>query len=414
MDLCTSDFDRGAFKFLRRINNMPATVFSKEDNLRIDPKRFDVLDALIDDFIAKEYKQFFVVRAHRFGTPVYEYIAGHNSKPYGLTQDSITPVFSCTKPITAVLIMKLQEDGLLDVCDPVKNYLPWLGDGKEGILIWHLLTHTSGIVDEDFFKFCGDFCKQEYELEKPNDGASHEDWEEYYNKVKEKMGLPNNATGDEIAHYYLERFTLTKAPHELMSYGMTAFNLLGDIITAVTGQNINDYAREVLFNPLGMNNSYFIVPEDKYDQVIGRKERSKGHPWINSQNCMSNTHAQNGLKTTVVDLCRFCDMVLSQGQLDNINILSPASIREMSENHNYDMKSVWDTWSLGWNLRGKKKDDAGVLRSSVSLEHGGWAGCKMLCDPKYGLSVAIFSGEWEQSTKSGLNNIINVIYSALR
>jgi CubicO group peptidase (beta-lactamase class C family) len=77
------------------------------DDLTFDKKRFELLNALIDNFIAKEYKQFFIVRVHRSGVPIYEYAAGENSKPYGLKQDSITPVFSCTKPITAVLIMKL-------------------------------------------------------------------------------------------------------------------------------------------------------------------------------------------------------------------------------------------------------------------------------------------------------------------
>lgn len=393
---------------------MPATAFAQDTNLFINPERFDVLDALIDSFIEKEYKQFFIVRAHRFAKPIYEYAAGENSKPFGLKQDSITPVFSCTKPITAVLIMKLQEDGLLDVCDPVIHYLPWLGAGKEGILVWHLLTHTSGIVDEDFFTFRTDFCKKAYGLVQPSDEDSHEAWDEYHNKIREKIGLSENATEDDANHFFLERFTPAKAPHEVMSYGMTAFNLLGDIITAITGQSIDDYAREALFKPLGMNNSHFIVPESKYDQVIGRKEHALGYPWINTQNCMDNIHAQNGLKTTVADLCLFNDMVLAQGQLNGINILSPASIREMSENHNFDLKNVWDCWSLGWNLRGKKKDDAGVLRSSISLEHGGWAGSKMLCDPQYNLSVAIFSGEWKKSTKSGVNNIINVIYSSLR
>ncbi len=391
---------------------MPATFIG--DQLNVDKKRFELLDALIDNFIEKDYKQFFIVRVHRAGVPIYEYAAGENSKPYGLKQDSITPVFSCTKPITAVLIMKLQEDGLLDVCDPVIHYLPWLGKGKESILIWHLLTHTSGIIDDDFFKFCKEYCKNEFGLNEPDDDASHEEWENYRNKLKEKAGLPQDAARSDIDHYFLERFTLTKAPHEIMSYGMTAFNLLGDIITAVTGKNINDYAKEALFDPLGMTNSFFIVPEEKYNQVIGRKEQAQGYPWINSKDCMRNTCAQNGLKTTVIDLCRFCDMVLSQGQYNGINILSPASIREMSENHNFDLKNPWDSWSLGWNLRGRKKDDAGVLRSAISLEHGGWAGCKMLCDPQYSLSVAIFSGEWKNNVKSGLNNIINVIYSAIR
>lgn len=393
---------------------MLMTNLSNDCKLRLNEERFYVLNKLIDSFIEKNYRQFYIVRAHRFGIPFYEYTVGENSKPYGLKQDSITPVFSCTKPITAVLIMKLQEDGLLDVCDPVINYLPWLGSGKEGIHIWHLLTHTSGIIDEDFFKFCAEYCVKEYGLEKPDDKATHDAWEEYRKTVKEKIGLLDNATRDDVDHYFLERFSLTKTPHEMMSYGMTAFNLLGDIITAVTGQSINDYAREALFQPLGMNDSFFIVPEEKYEQVIGRKENAMGYPWINSPDCMNNIHAQNGLKTTVTDLCRFSDMILAQGELNGKIILSPASIREMSENHNYDLPSAWDSWSLGWNLRGKKKDDAGILRSAVSLEHGGWAGSKMLCDPVYNLSVAIFSGEWNQATKSGINNIINVIYSSLR
>jgi len=393
---------------------MPATKFADDSKLCLNTERFQILDALIDSFIEKNSKQFFIVRAHRNGVPVYEYAAGENSKSYGLKQDSITPVFSCTKPITAVLIMKLQEDGLLDVCESVMDYLPWLGSGKEGILIWHLLTHTSGIVDEDYFKFCNEFCVKEYGLEGPKEDASKEDWDVYNNKRKEKMGLPVCAKRSEIDRYLLERFTPTKSPREIMSYGMTAFNLLGDIIEAVTGKNIDDYAREALFSPLGMTNSFFILPEEKDDQVIGRKEGTVGYPWINSKSCMNNICAQNGLKTTVADMCRFCDMVLAKGELDGKIILSPASIREMSENHNYDIVSAWDSWGLGWNLRGKKKDDAGILRSAVSLEHGGWAGSKILCDPVYNLSVAIFSGEWEKWVKGGLNNIINVIYTALR
>lgn len=392
---------------------MPITKKASDSKLCLHTERFQVLDSLIDDFIQKNYKQFFIVRLHRFGVPVYEYAAGQNSKSCGLKQDSITPVFSCTKPITAVLIMKLQEDGLLDVCDPVIDYLPWLGKGKEKILIWHLLTHTSGIIDEDFFKYCEEFCLHAYGFKKPKDKDSAKEWDSYHNKVKEKMGLKKEADRSEVDHYFLERFTLTKSPREVMSYGMTAFNLLGDIITAVTGKGIDEYARETLFTPLGMKNSFFIVPKAKYKQVIGRDKKAMGYPFINSPDCMNNTCAQNGLKTTVTDLCLFSDMVLSKGEYDGKIFLSPASIREMSENHNFDL-TVWDSWSLGWNLRGKKKDDAGVLRSAVSLEHGGWAGSKILCDPAYHLSAAIFSGEWEKGGKSGINNIINVIYSALR
>ena len=393
---------------------MPGTMYAANQELKINQERFPVLDALIDRLVSEKHKQYFIVRAHRYGVPIYEYAAGSHLKPYKLQQDSISPVFSCAKPITAVLMMKLQEDGEIDLCDSVYGYLPWLGKDKEEIKIWHLLTHTSGIIDEDFFRFSDEYCQTSFGLEKPAEEASREDWQAYRKSVLEKAGLPEDASREVQNHYFLERFTLTKKPREQMSYGMTAYNLLGDIITAVTGKNIDDYAKEVLFQPLHMTNSHFIVPEEKYAQVIERAEESTGYPWINSPDCMKNTCAQNGLKTTVVDLCRFGDMVLGKGTWNDTIILSPTSVREMSDNHNFDLPSSWDSWGLGWNLRGRKKDDAGILRSSISLEHGGWAGCKMLCDPMYGLSLSVFSGAWSLGRKNGVNNIINVIYSSIK
>ncbi|MHC1694091.1 MAG: serine hydrolase domain-containing protein [Eubacteriales bacterium] len=393
---------------------MPAKSQPNLKELHVNTERFEILDQLIDRYIEQKYKQFIIIRACRYGEPIYEYCAGVNTKSYGVRQDCITPVFSCTKPVTAVLIMKLQEDGLLDVCDPVISYLPWLGAGKEGILIWHLLTHTSGIIDEDFYNFRKDYCETSIGLKAPGDDAKSEEWDAYRDSVKEKIGLSKESSRREVDNYFLEHFALTKKPREVMSYGMTAFNLLGEIITAVTSKSIDQYASEALFEPLGMLDSHFVVPPDKYDRVIGRKENAMGYPWINSEGCMNNSFAQNGLKTTVVDMCRFCDCVLGKGELDGKIVLSPASIREMSDNHNFDISGVRNTWSLGWNLRGRKKDDAGVLRSEVSLEHGGWAGAKVLCDPMYGLSAAIFTGEWESPKKHCINNIINVIYSSLR
>jgi hypothetical protein len=87
----------------------------------------------------------------------------------------------------------------------------------------------------------------------------------------------------------------------------------------------------------------------------------------------------------------------------------------MSRNHNHKLSAInpWDSWALGFNLRGQKKDDAGVLRSEVSLEHGGMCGCKFIADPVCGISIAVMTGEYKVPCKNVYFPINNMIISAL-
>ena len=395
---------------------MPATKQAYENKcLKISAGRLEYLDTLLDGYLKEDYRQFFIVRAHRFGVPIYEYCGGTSTKEYGIKQDTISCVFSITKPMTSTLIMKLLEDGLLDITDPVSNYLDcFKSGGKDGIMLWQLMTHSSGIIDEDNDNFKNQYIEK-LGLTRPDDDASDEIHEEFNRQLKIKLGLDENAPYSDIHEYIFSKFTPTKYPGEIMAYSNTGYYYLGKVIEKVSGMTISDYGRKVLFEPLGMVDSFYSLPEDRFHRVVGRNERCIEHEWLNTEDHYKWPGAMGGVKTTVIDLCRFGDMLLNKGTLDGVRVLSPASIREMSVNHNLNIANpaAWDSWGLGFNLRGTKKDDAGVLRSEFSLEHGGMCGHKFLADPEYGVVISVFTGEYDPPGKNVFYPINNIIISAL-
>ena len=83
--------------------------------------------------------------------------------------NTIYPVASNTKPIIAALLLMLQEEGKVDLTDPVSYYIgDFLGEGRDKIAVWHFLTHTSGINEEqDFGPFVKKYVKEKFDMEIP-------------------------------------------------------------------------------------------------------------------------------------------------------------------------------------------------------------------------------------------------------
>ena len=111
---------------------------------------------------------------------------------------------------------------------------------------------------------------------------------------------------------------------------------------------------------------------------------------------MTSTSGGGGLKSTVIDMAKFGQMYLDGGVANGGRVLSKASIRVLTANHNAGLPwashngGVFDpAWGLGWNV-GCKKDDAGMLRSASSYEHGGYGCVKLLCDPEAEVVAAFF------------------------
>src|SRR5206468_12231586 len=161
-----------------------------------------------------------------------------------LAKDALFAGASVTKSVTATLVMQLVEDGLLGLNRPAKDYLPEMsGEGTDEILVHHLLTHTSGYP---------------FQIDPP--------WLEHEAK-KRQAGFeapPCPEGQDPVVHQWLSLFwdVPRVAPvGEVMVYSSQNYELLGEIARRLTGRGIEALARDRIFDPLGMKDSYYAVPE---------------------------------------------------------------------------------------------------------------------------------------------------------
>jgi len=408
--------------------HMPVTEYALNNAamLGLRAQRLAILEDLLQKFIAKDERQAIVIRVTRGGAVVFEGAYGTNTKPYGVKPDLIFPVASITKPIVGALLLILQEDGLVDLADPVSRYLPEFdGGGREKICPWHFLTHSSGLKDDEIWNAAREYVKTELGMAEPGDDAPQEEWENYHKQIQAKMGLnPDGGDNDRLndAHYIISlKQPLAHAPRSRMSYCNYGYQKLKEIVDAVTGEPIDVFAQRKLFSPLGMKDTYWKVPAEKWDRILGRTDDCEGAPWINTEHNYQSESGSGGLKTTAGDITNFGRMILGNGLFEGQRILSRRSVEEMTRNHNEGVPmeeedASFAAWGLGLNIRMDKKDDSGLLRSEFCLDHGGWAGTKVIIDPEEDITAAIFTAEYKTDVKPlfGIyGRLLNVLYSAL-
>src|SRR5215471_12495610 len=163
--------------------------------------------------------------------------------------DTIYPFTSLTKPITATAAMLLVEDGLLGLQRPVSEYLPeFRGEGKQAVMVHHLLTHTAGLRDQDVNAHA---AKKRGVIAIPPPKETQHPW------INEYLFLRYDAP-------------LRKPPGVEMFYSNYSYNLLGEIVRRVSGQALADFARARIFEPLGMQDTFYIVPDAVRARIVRR------------------------------------------------------------------------------------------------------------------------------------------------
>src|SRR5215471_15818244 len=188
---------------------------------------------------------------------VYEGASGKRdtTKNISMTADAIFRIASMTKPITSVAVMQLVESGRVKLDEPVATYLPELsqvqvleefdaGTGKAKLrsprtppTVRQLLSHTSGFV-YDFF-----------------DSKMH--------SYAASGAVPTTRQGDDG----FLKAPLLFDPGSRWEYGIST-DWLGKLIERVSGQTLEDYFHQPIFEPLGMTDTFFNVPEEKQKRVV--------------------------------------------------------------------------------------------------------------------------------------------------
>ncbi|MDI3270648.1 MAG: serine hydrolase, partial [Bacillota bacterium] len=223
------------------------------------------------------------------------------------TPRTLYGIGSITKSFTAIALLQLQEKGLLSLEDPVARYLdfPLRPRGKE-VLIHHFLSHTSGIPA---------LAYAEALL-----GHAQDSGDPY---------LPIGSPVDLLAFMAKAGDWVVAEPGERWFYLNEGYALLGEIVARVSGQPYDEYVREHILQPLGMERSTFSKDDlDREEDVaipyvLDGEGRHRPGRYL-----FGRLLADGGLISSAEDMGRYALFLLSRGK-NSQGILSPASIEAM-------------------------------------------------------------------------------------
>jgi CubicO group peptidase (beta-lactamase class C family) len=195
--------------------------------------------------------------------------------------ETVYELASSTKPLLAVAIMLLVQDGRLGLDDPVSKYVAGTPEAWQSITVRHLLSHTAGIKD-------------------------------YLRDLR--RDFPHDATPEQIVRAAMDA-PLSFPPGERWDYSNTGYVLLGTIVRKVTGATYDALLQERVFQPLGMASTRRDTP----DEVV--PNRATGYLWYGGQfhnadflKFLTTNHGDRGILSTVLDLAKF-DAALDGGLL---------------------------------------------------------------------------------------------------
>jgi CubicO group peptidase (beta-lactamase class C family) len=244
-----------------------------------------------------------------------------------LERDDIFRIYSMTKPVTSVAVMMLVEEGRLSLDTPLADILPafrsqqvWdngnLRPPASPILIRHLLTHTSGLGYGDIGRT-------------PVDSL--------YRAAR--LGVWGSAGDLETTVDAIASLPLISDPGTRWSYSMST-DVLGRVVEVVSGASLDDFFRTRIFEPLGMDDTGFWVPAAKLDRFTAVYGPGQGGLRV-IESPVDGQHTRpaqwlsggGGLTSTPSDYLRFAQMLLNEGELDGVRLLTPQTVRLMRSNH---------------------------------------------------------------------------------
>ena len=278
-----------------------------------------------------------------------------------LETGTLFDVASLTKPVvTATCLMILVEQGLTALEERVARFFPeFANQEKTGITLRHLLTHTSGL----------------------------DAWANLYEGPQ---------TAAEALAVLLNQ-PLKHPTGTVMLYSDLGYLLLAEIIRKISGKNLAEFYSQQVAHPLLMANSAFNPLEQGWRIVtaptqycVFRKQLLRGIVHDENAFRFNGEGGNAGLFSTAPDLHRFARMVLRQGELEGVRVLSAATVRLMTANHNPPRLAPR---GLGWDMKGQTPGyvSCGDLMAPGTIGHTGFTGTSLWMEPDSGLTIIALS-----------------------
>ena len=336
-----------------------------------------------------------------------------------IRRNSIFRLYSQTKPITAAAVMILVERGLIDLMDGVDKYLPGFRNPQmidaQGKL--HKLPRAPWIME-----LLGMTAGLSYPGEDPAGQYAARVFEDAHAQILAGGGIPTvefmNRLGEQ---------PLAFQPGTHWRYS-TCADVLGAVIEVVSGKRYGDFLREELFEPLGMVDTAFWVPEDKRERFVTCYKRTPEglRPWLD-MNLACGVYDRDpafesggaGLVSTLEDYSHFADMLLNKGEYQGKRILSPASVEfmtapQLTQNVRRDLWDSLDGYNYGKLMRicDEPERMAGL---AVRGEYGwdGWLGSYFCNMPDQGITILSMQNTTDCGTSPYVRRVRNAVLAAL-
>ena len=389
-------------------------------------ERLARIDALLQEYVTKGWIPGASALVARNGKIVYYKSFGHSDREARtpLKRDDIFRIASQTKAITSVGIMMLMDEGKLLLDDPISKYMPEFKElrvldqynekdttfttvpAKRQVTVRDLLTHTSGIGYA--------------QIGSPQMNAIY-----YKAGIVGGIGVDNLLLADKMKA--MGSLPLFHQPGEKWTYGLNT-DLLGYLIEVVSGTNLNDFFRARIFSPLGMNDTYFYLPEAKRGRLVKlySDEKDKGlvrTPETFSINGRINPNypatagtyfsGGGGLSSTAYDYALFMQLLLNDGEYGGKRLLSKAAVRMMTANQ-IGQLNMWNGNKFGLGFEFIPETNAGrSVLSPGSYYWGGMFSSTYWIDPKEKIVAQLFLNQFPNSHADVHEKFKQLVYAAI-
>lgn len=340
--------------------------------VNVDPDRLAVIDQIVEEGLWRDRMRGCVVLVGVRGNIVHRKAYGKRvvePEAEEMALDTVFDLASLTKPVaTATSVMLLVEEGKIDLDKPACTYLPeFTGEDKETITVRQLLTHQSGLIADN--------------------------------------ALADYLDGPEEAWKRICDLDLVKEPGEKFIYTDVGFIVLGKLVEQVSGQPLNEFARQRIYEPLGMHETGFLPPAELQPRIAPTEKH--GGAWLQGtvhdprSREMGGVAGHAGLFSTADDLALYAQMLIDGGRRGDVQILKPETIELMNTPH----KTTGGLRGLGWDKKSLYSSNRGDLMSAQAFGHGGFTGTAMWIDPPQELFVIFLSSRLHPDGKGSVNEL---------
>jgi CubicO group peptidase (beta-lactamase class C family) len=295
-----------------------------------------------------------------------------------ITPDSLFWIASMTKPITGTAVMILQDEGKLNVADPVAKYIPEFANLKTpsgkpaNLTITQILTHTSGLGEAG-----GPAAKNAHTLA---------------DLVPVWLAAP-----------------MQYEPGEKWKYTQSGINLAGRIVEVVSGMSFDAFLQKRVFDPLGMKSTTFYPTDAQRAKLATAYAKNKDTgalepvaPRADFGSRDKPPQGNGGLYSTPTDYARFCQMLLNRGTFEGKRILSEAAFKVLTSVHTGDLPTGFFQqadrggyganygWGIGTCILRTPHPGLAAMLSPGTFGHGGAWGTQAWVDPVKGVAYLLF------------------------